>query len=1221
MLQTPGHPDAQEHIPEAPQNTLPTEATTTATAEASIATTIPTTAHPEPLSSPTLHLPTITAADHTQPEVLTISQETEPTTTTISAVATTFTTSSSTDTLTPPEVLCAQCDRPMQGSFVRALGATYHLECFKCLDCSQVAANKFFPITESGKQYPLCERDYFRRLNLLCHSCGEALRGSYITALDNKYHLDHFTCSICPTVFGPQDSYYEHESKVYCHYHYSIHYAVKCAGCRTAILKQFVEINRNGLDEHWHPECYMINKFWNVKLSFAPKGEDESPQPALEVEAEQLERSEQPILLSTVAATEEAATSEASTSEATMTEEATNITTDIAATTLALESRTPEELKRAQHQMEEKVYQIWTVLSAFEESSAGCISEMLLHVSNGAYYDGVQMAEKFILHVEILFSAIDDLELQMREAGDVKEMAHGKDAKMLCKKIVNFFSLLSHTQETGVRRLGMTQELLSLVTGLAHYLKVLIRVALTCALTLEREHNSTTVIARFLNKLMELANRDKCLQDLHGKGTMDADVTSDLCLLCRTTIENECFTFDHLHRWHPKCLICSGCAKPLADVYYDASFDAGTASLLCQECKTPTSTTGLLHVTKLEQYTFLLRVALVRLESLLDLKDAEAGETEDRGRHLTTPPTSGPLSPSNLIRKDSRSKSSSSEDYRPYENINLGDIKRVRSTHIDNNSGRFSRRQTVVAHHTGSSGTSEQQDVRLNGGEVSGVQVQIEELEEDGALPSEVRQTVDMAELTERLQINTTAANLSPSSSLRIRSNRSSRQGSQHFPSTKYPKRQYLNELSALELFMVKHLAVVILEPIVTEYFTPEELLDLVGPRKQTLWGRFVKGLKTDKRKTKVEGTFGVPLEVLVERSGVDSAWGAGPGRIRIPSFVDESITAMRGMDMSIEGIFRKNGNIRRLKELSDAIDKDASSVDLTEENAVQIAALLKKFLRELPDPLLTFKLHRLFVVSQKIEDEEVRKLILHLTCCLLPQCNRDSMEAICLFFRWVASFSHVDDETGSKMDLHNLATVITPSILYSKSKDPIKDESFLAIEAVMGLLQYQDDFCVVPPDLAAILKDQDLVESSTDLSSKDILKRCENLIKSKANKAQTATEGHKQPPAHQQPPTGTSITAASKSLGTKPEATTVTNGAVQSGQSNPIDIHRPNSLGREHSVHVLVQTPHHHIPRPHTPISPQQSPPSSSLAPIDITERPQVVSVGGGKGVLSSSI
>ena len=84
----------------------------------------------------------------------------------------------------------------------------------------------------------------------------------------------------------------------------------------------------------------------------------------------------------------------------------------------SMEQRTPEELKLAQQQMEEKVYQIWTVLSAFEESSAGCISEMLAHVSAGAYYDGVQMAERFILHVEILFSAIDDLEAQMKEVGD-----------------------------------------------------------------------------------------------------------------------------------------------------------------------------------------------------------------------------------------------------------------------------------------------------------------------------------------------------------------------------------------------------------------------------------------------------------------------------------------------------------------------------------------------------------------------------------------------------------------------------------------------------------------------------------------------------------------------------------------------------------------------------------------------------------------------------------
>lgn len=71
-------------------------------------------------------------------------------------------------------------------------------------------------------------------------------------------------------------------------------------------------------------------------------------------------------------------------------------------------------------------------------------------------------------------------------------------------------------------------------------------------------------------------------------------------------------------------------------------------------------------------------------------------------------------------------------------------------------------------------------------------------------------------------------------------------------------------------------------------------------------------------------------------------------------------------------------------------------------------------------------------------------------------------MEVLFIFLKWVSSFSHVDEETGSKMDLQNLATVITPNILYSKSKDPMKDESFLAIEAVYSLLKYQDDFWLV---------------------------------------------------------------------------------------------------------------------------------------------------------------
>ena len=206
-------------------------------------------------------------------------------------------------------------------------------------------------------QYPLCETDYFRRLDLLCFNCGGALRGSYVTALNRKYHIDHFTCSVCPIAFGAKDSYYEHDNQVYCHYHYSTRFAQRCNGCQTAILKQFVEIFRGGQNLLWHPECYMIHKFWNVKLATSS--------------SDVIER-------------------------------------------IGFEEDVTEEqrtlVREEEEQMEERVYRIWSIVSAFEESAAACISDMLLHVSNGSYVEGIMVAKKFIWHVDVLFSAFDRLE-------------------------------------------------------------------------------------------------------------------------------------------------------------------------------------------------------------------------------------------------------------------------------------------------------------------------------------------------------------------------------------------------------------------------------------------------------------------------------------------------------------------------------------------------------------------------------------------------------------------------------------------------------------------------------------------------------------------------------------------------------------------------------------------------------------------------------------------
>lgn len=71
-------------------------------------------------------------------------------------------------------------------------------------------------------------------------------------------------------------------------------------------------------------------------------------------------------------------------------------------------------------------------------------------------------------------------------------------------------------------------------------------------------------------------------------------------------------------------------------------------------------------------------------------------------------------------------------------------------------------------------------------------------------------------------------------------------------------------------------------------------------------------------------------------------------------------------------------------------------------------------------------------------------------------------MEILFNFLNWASSFSTVDEDTGSKMDIHNLATVVAPNILYSSNKGPDMDQSFLAIEAVHCLIECNESMCEV---------------------------------------------------------------------------------------------------------------------------------------------------------------
>jgi len=180
---------------------------------------------------------------------------------------------------------------------------------------------------------------------------------------------------------------------------------------------------------------------------------------------------------------------------------------------------------------------------------------------------------------------------------------------MLCRKTVDLFTLLSHTQETGARRMGMTQELLALVTGLAHYLKILIRIALTGALKLERDYDAHEPMTSFLDKLHMLAiqganpsakrmikgSNGETLASSRSSNISTEGVTygfrslapeyagespfmaaprdpslasvptvnppSDLCVKCNQTVEEDCVRLGTYQRWHSNCIQCATCGK------------------------------------------------------------------------------------------------------------------------------------------------------------------------------------------------------------------------------------------------------------------------------------------------------------------------------------------------------------------------------------------------------------------------------------------------------------------------------------------------------------------------------------------------------------------------------------------------------------------------------------------------------------------------------------
>lgn len=163
---------------------------------------------------------------------------------------------------------------------------------------------------------------------------------------------------------------------------------------------------------------------------------------------------------------------------------------------------------------------------------------------------------------------------------------------------------------------------------------------------------------------------------------------------------------------------------------------------------------------------------------------------------------------------------------------------------------------------------------------------------------------------------------------------------------------------------------------------------------------------------------FGVPLTYLrkdfVHLPQVKDTICIPEFIVEICNYIEEKIT--------VEGLFRKAGSTARQKEIRALLDS-GKEIDLTSHHVIDIANILKVFLRELPEPLIPYKFHDTFLRCLGLQDRKEEAVIL--SCLLLPQEHLNTLAFLMMFLNKVSAHSELN-----KMGVSNLAIILAPSVM-----------------------------------------------------------------------------------------------------------------------------------------------------------------------------------------------
>ncbi|XP_064170435.1 rho GTPase-activating protein 44-like isoform X2 [Anguilla rostrata] len=184
--------------------------------------------------------------------------------------------------------------------------------------------------------------------------------------------------------------------------------------------------------------------------------------------------------------------------------------------------------------------------------------------------------------------------------------------------------------------------------------------------------------------------------------------------------------------------------------------------------------------------------------------------------------------------------------------------------------------------------------------------------------------------------------------------------------------------------------------------------------------------------------SFGKALEEHLTVSGREIAFP-----------IEACVTMLLECGMQEEGLFRVAPSASKLKKLKASLDCGVLDVQEYSADPHAIAGALKSYLRELPEPLMTFDLYDEWIQASNIQDQDKRLQALLAACEKLPPDNINNFRYL---IKFLAKLTEYQD--ANKMTPGNIAIVLGPNLLWAQTEGNITEMMTTVSLQIVGIIE-----------------------------------------------------------------------------------------------------------------------------------------------------------------------